>query len=193
MRRFSLVLATLATTLCLAGPAQAESFLVDSTTHTRAPTVDVFLPLDGLLFGSYTHYGLGAWYGHPIAPDGFIGALNDAFYIEAGAAIERYSWSYGWGTKCDVSWWRVSPMGGIRWDFHITPKFTAFLNAKLGYGIGLGENVDCGGVKVTTASSTSYSEFKYIGSVGGYYKFSDTWALRFDLGNFDAIGIGTTL
>ncbi len=193
MRRFFLALATLATALCIAGPASAgDSFLVDSGTHSRASTLDFYIPVDGLFIGTYTHFGVGVWYGYPIVADGFISALNDAFYIEGGAAVERYSWSVGWGSNCSESWWRVSPMAGVRWDFNITPKFTAFLNAKLGYGVGFGDNYDCGGVKYT-GSGASLSEVKYITSVGGYYRFSDSWALRFDLGNFDAVGIGTHL
>ena len=193
MRRFFLAFATLATALCIAGPASAgDSFLVDSGTHSRASTLDIFIPLGGLVLDTYTHYGIGGWYAYPIVPNGFISALNDAFYIEGGAAIEHYSWSYGFLTDCSTSWWRLTPMAGARWDFNITPKFTAFATAKLGYGIGLGDAAfKCGSYNVPV--KVDASAFMYNVGVGGYYRFSDSWAFRFDIGNWVAVGIGTQL
>ena len=37
------------------------------------------------------------------------------------------------------------------------------------------------------------SAFMYNVGVGGYYRFSDSWAFRFDIGNWVAVGIGTQL
>lgn len=191
MRRFLLTLLALAVSASLAVPAFADSFLMDTSTHTRKSTVDVFIPIG---FLGTTHYGLGGWYGYPIVPDGFLPMLNDAFYIEGGAAVEHFSDSIGWISTCSVTWNRVTPMAGVRWDFNITPKFTAFATGKLGYGIGFGDKVDCGSVKWTSGSTgASYSEVATAFGVGGYYRLTDAWAFRFDVGNWFSVGAGTTL
>jgi hypothetical protein len=176
-----------------AAPAQARTIIEDTSTHLRRPGLDFTANVG--LFGAYTHLGLGAWYSYPILPDGFLPQLNDAFYIEGGAAMDwfhtRYNQGYGTSTiNCTTGWWRMTPMGGGRWDFHITPEFTAFGVAKLGWGVGFAENRSS---NCTAAAGVDFSAPQLDIGVGGYWQFSDAWALRFELSSWPTVGVGTKL
>jgi len=171
-----------------AGPVRASedwSTLKNPAVHdTRPQTLDISLIL-GFLFGSYSHFGVAGWYGYPIVPDGFIPKLNDALFIEAGAAVERYSFSIA---ACGESWWRVSPMGGVRYQMYLTDEWTVFATAKLGYGIGFASAADCAVINGTT------SQVVWDSSVGAYWNFSPNWHLRLEMGYFGVNpGIGMQL
>ena len=108
MRRMTLALFAVALFNALPSTASAADMIIkDASVHERAMHADLFLV--GGFFG-YTHVGLGGWFAYPIMPDGFIPSLNDAFFIEVGGAVERYSWDWGgWGLDCSYSWWRATP------------------------------------------------------------------------------------
>ena len=183
--RIPVVVAVLS--LAAAAPAHADtwSVLKDSSTHDSRPqTIDAELIL-GYLFGTYNHIGLAGWYGYPILPDGFIPQINDAFYIEAGAGIERFS--YGW-TGCNESWWRITPAGGVRWQFNLTQDWSAFATAKLGFGIGFADSVDCGALNI--AGSASTTQFVFDTGLGAYWNFADGWRMRFDIGYYSSLAVG---
>ncbi len=167
-----------------AAPALAEdwSVLKDTSVHSSRPqTLDVNLILDPGIVG-YFGFGVAGWYGYPVMPDGFVPAINDALYIEAGAALKRESWS---ALGCDAHQWSLTPMGGVRWEAYLTKEWTAFALAKLGYGMGFGAGASCGGVSWTGSSS---SEFKWDFGVGAFYKMSDTWTFRMEIGAFGLQG-----
>lgn len=171
--------------------ASAELTVKDDAPHTRATHLDAFV-LAG--FVGYTHFGAGAWFAYPILPDGFIKPWNDALFIEAGGALERYSWDWGsFGVDCSYSWMRLTPMGGARWSVYLTPEWAVFATAKLGYGIGFADNYDCGGYN-GSASEPSLSSFEIDSSLGAHWQLSDGWQARFEMGYFGAqVGAGMDL
>jgi hypothetical protein len=186
--RIPLVVALLS--FAAATPAHADtwSVLKDSSTHDSRPqTLDLELII-GYLFGSYNHFGLGGWYGYPILPDGFIPKINDAFYIEAGAAVERFSYGTSFVTSCNETWWRVSPAGGVRWQFNLTQDWSAFATAKAGFGIGFADSVDCGSVHLAGTANTS--QFIFDTGLGAYWNFAENWRMRFDLGYYSSLAVG---
>jgi len=185
--RIPVLVAALVLSANSASAADSFSVLKDPSVHdTRPQTIDVAVIL-GFIFGSYNHYGVGAWYGFPILPDGFIPSLNDALYIEAGAAIERYHWTFG--NACKESWTRFTPMGGGRYQMYLTQDWTAFATAKIGFGFGFNDSIDCLG---STAGSASNSQLVGDVSLGAFWNFSRTWHARFEIGYFGITpGIGT--
>jgi hypothetical protein len=192
-----LLLRTLALSITLgaAGTAQAAEMIIeDKGTHERAMHADVFAVINPSFYG-YLHLGLGGWFAYPVVPDGFIPDLNEAFFIEAGAAVERYSWSWGaFGYDCSESWWRVTPMGGVRWSFYLTPEWTVFGTAKLGWGLGFADGYSCGGNQGRIAGGASISGISLDGGIGAYWNFSPDWSARLDLGYFGlSAGAGTDL
>jgi len=178
--------------LVAAVPARADtwSVLKDSSTHDSRPhTLDAELIL-GYLFGSYNHIGIGGWYGYPVLPDGFIPKINDAFYIEAGASIERFSYGL---VVCNESWWRLTPAGGVRWQFNLTQDWSAFATAKVGFGVGFADSNNCNvGANYSLASTT---QFMFDTGLGAYWNFADNWRMRVDLGYYSsfAVGVGTDI
>lgn len=189
MKFRSLALAfVLAQGLVVVAPAHAsQSIIRENATHDRQQW-NVFAVAG--FWGVYTHFGVGAWYAYPIVPEGFLPKVNDAFFIEAGGAVERFN--YG-ATGCNDSWFRVTPLGGVRWSFYFTDEWSAFGTAKLGYGLGFGDSSDCD-VLGTNAVNVSYSQFAIDGAVGAQWQFSDAWAMRFELGYLGAtVGVGSDL
>lgn len=139
----------------------------------------------GLLFRLVTHVGVAGWYGYPIVPDGFIPKINDAFFIEAGAAVERFGYSFA---ACDENWWRISPMGGVRYQIYLTDDWTAFVTSKAGWGAGFSHSSNCG------LTEGSVSQFAWDSSIGAYWNFSSNWHLRLEFGYFGINpGIGMQL
>lgn len=181
--------------LATASPALAAkdqfSTLKNSSVHaTRPAQLDINLIL-GFFFGDYNHIGVSGWYGFPIVPDGFFPKLNDALFIEAGAALERYSWDPGF--ICEYSWWRLTPMGGARYNMYLTEEWTAFATLKTGIGFGFADDVDCGaGFEI--GGGADYTELVIDTSIGAYWQMSKDWQLRLELGYFGAtIGAGMQL
>lgn len=170
----------------LAAPSTASAaadMIIKQADQVHAEqTVDVVGLLD---FIGTMRLGVGGWYGIPIMPQGFIQPINDAFFIEFGAYLEhdRYSWG-AFGYDCTVSWNRLSPLGGVRWNFYLTPDWTVFATTKMGYGIGFGDSVSCDGTYGSYSnvdSGVDYSEFIVDGSAGAYWNFSEAWSMRLEL------------
>ncbi len=188
-----IALSFVALPLVLPSQAHAESIIRDSSVHSDRPHHLDFVGSFG--FFGYTHLGLGGWYAFPVVPDGFIPNLNEALYVELGANIERYSWDWGYfGYNCSEQWWRVTPMGGVRWDWYLTDQWTVFAKGKLGYGIGFADSYNCNGYTgPISASGVNYSAVAGDGGVGAYWKFSEDWAMRFDIGYWWGVGAGVEL
>ncbi|MBI5509096.1 MAG: hypothetical protein HY903_10105 [Deltaproteobacteria bacterium] len=180
--RFARALVVAAALAAVPQVAHAEMTIKDDSTHSRAMHADAFVV--GGFFG-YFHFGLGAWFAYPIMPDGFLPTLNDAFFIEAGGAVERYSWDWGFfGVNCSYKWYRATPLGGVRWSFYLTPDWTVYGTAKLGYGVGFASSYSCGGYSGTDVGAPSYSNIAIDGAVGAHWNFSPDWAARLELGYF---------
>ena len=112
----------------------------------------------------------GVVYGLPIVGDGFIGALNDSFYLQLGAYFPLYlGGTFGAG---------AIPVGGVRWNFHLTPQWDVFWTAMGGWNVGL----------------TGYDSLPfYSTSVGGHYKFSEGTYLRLETGSFGYATVGLSI
>lgn len=103
--------------------------------------------------------GLGGFFGIPIVRDGFIPSLNESFHLEVGMITNIVFTSFG-------EFGYLSPVGGVRWDFHILESFTAY--AALRSGIALGIDIP--------------TDFYFDTAVGGFWRFSQPVAVRFELG-----------
>jgi hypothetical protein len=177
MRKKSLpafALALAFTAVALPGPAGAQLTIKDSSVHTDRP---VKFDITGSLgfFGDRS-VGTAAWVSIPLLPDGFIPPLNDSFGLEFGMAV-NYAWAnYGFG--CDYNYFSLVPLGGVRWDFHLTEAWTVFGKAKLGIGHDFA-SVECGGTKIDDVGGNHLaSDF----GVGAFWNFSPGMGMRFDLG-----------
>ncbi len=183
VRALSLGLVFAAVLSLMPGVASAaEEWIIKQGGQSHSEqTVDVVGLLD--VFGTM-RIGVGGWYGMSLVPEGFIKPINDAFFLEVGAYLEhdRYSWGYA-GYDCTVSWNRLSPLGGVRWNFYLTPEWTVFATSKLGYAIGFGDSESCSGPTGTynASSGVNYSAFQFDGAAGAYWKMSDAWSLRLEL------------
>lgn len=107
--------------------------------------------------------GLGGWFAIPIVPEGFLPMLNDSFDVEVGAYMSFF-WFYS------SSFVGLTPLGGARWKFHLTPDWTAFVTAKMGWQIGF------------TSSVPGASVFRGGPSVGAYWHPDDTMWIRLEAG-----------
>ena len=175
----ALLVSCLLASVVAVAPARAQTppeFIVqDPAKHTRPQTLDAVASL-GAFFG-YAHFGVGGWYGLPLLHDGFVPELNDALYLEAGAMFEGYSGK----AICSYSGIAATPMGGARWSVYLTPEWTVFATGKLGFSFA-SASVDCGNGLVGKGSPMS----GLAGNVGlgAYWKFSDAFAARFELGYY---------
>ena len=72
--------------------------------------------------------GAGLWYAIPVAPHGFIKRLNDSVDIEFGALVVSQDHGHGYGYTT-----HLLPLGGMRWQFHLTRRWDVFGTAKVGF------------------------------------------------------------
>jgi hypothetical protein len=155
-----------------------EGIIKDASVHDSRPTK---LDITGSLgFFGDTEIGLAGWYSFPIVKDGFIPALNDSFNVELGAAVD-YAWSnydYGLSAHCDYNYTGFTPMGGVRWDFYLTPSWTVFGKAKAGIGYRVAK-ADCDGF---TASDHGGTHLVVDPGAGAYWNFASDMAMRFEVG-----------
>lgn len=112
-------------------------------------------------YGNVFGIGFGALGGYPIVRDGFIPSLNESFHIEAGVLTNIGFYSSGQDGIY------VSPVGGVRWDFHFFENLTAYAALRTGVGIGSGR---------------FGTIFYFDGALGGFWRFSQLLAVRFELG-----------
>jgi hypothetical protein len=113
--------------------------------------------------GSYSDdfgIGVGGLFGLPIVEDGFIPSLNESFHLEFGLFT-----NIAFTELRDFTW--LSPIGGVRWDWHIVQEFTAYAALRTGVAIGI-DRAD--------------SDFYFDGLIGGFWRFSKPVAVRFELG-----------
>jgi hypothetical protein len=179
----------------------AGMIIKDRSTHQRDPRFDItghifpFTPLNA---------GIGAWVYLPIVPDGFIPSVNETFGLEFGLMGEYYNYNYdygfqGYGYEYRYSWWALAPLGGVRWDFHLTQFISVFALAKVGFQIGFGRDyyyrnngIDLG---APGPNPYSLSGFAYDAGVGAYFNFSKQVALRLEVGarSFFSAGVSFAL
>lgn len=121
-------------------------------------------------YGNTFGLGVGGLAGIPIVAEGFIPTLNDSFHLEFGAFTHASFYEYG------EDGFYLSPVAGVRWDFNILRSFTAFLALRGGISIPL----------------SRYSADAYFdAALGGFWRFSDLMALRFEFGG-GVVGTGVS-
>lgn len=136
--------------------AQAADLIIKDAGSTSRP-----MQVDVVASVSWWDVGMGGWFAYPILPEGFIKPLNDSFCIEGGIVATYF---YGWGY---YNFFAITPLAGVRWNFFLTEDWTVFATAKVGARIGFERHT---------------SNFWGGGSVGGYWNFSDSMALRLEVG-----------
>lgn len=115
--KLSIVLSLL---LSLPSPAKANDFIIDRGS-ARHPDSALSLTLSTWWHG----VGGALWYAIPVAPKGFLPHVNDSFAIEFGSFLYAYN-------DASQTHFALLPLAGVRWNFHLTPMWTAFATAKLG-------------------------------------------------------------
>jgi hypothetical protein len=161
------LLAPLALVAILPTSALAESTIrAEHEPASRAHQLDVVLTT---LLGRYPGFLPGVIYGFPVAPQGFISTLNEAFYIEAGIIL---------GVFFDPSFFWMAPVVGPRWSFYLTEQWAVFGALRLGWGFEFDDRLD-------------HNFFYADVTVGAHWHFSELFALRLETGggNFGWHGI----
>jgi hypothetical protein len=170
----------------LSEQASAEMIIKDTSSHERHSRIDFTGQLDPIFT---FEAGLGGWFYMPIVPNGFIPSLNDTFGLEFGMLLLYSSTDY---YAYRHTWWNVVPMGGVRWDFHLTPMITTFAKVKLGWGIGFAEHAKRDGFDdISVPGSVSY--FAHDVGVGAYFNLSERFAFRVETGTASLIAAGVSI
>ena len=191
--RRMLVAGLIASSCLFVAPQTAEAkpdwIIKDTSIHeSRDNKLDI---VGHAWFFGATTIGAGVWYSIPVVPDGFLPMLNDSFAVEFGGFLTYWhdSITYGFG-DCSYTYYRISPLAGVRWDFMLTPEWTVFGLAKMGFNYGFGSNFDCGAGN--TAARPDISGITADGGVGAYWNFSQDMALRLEGGPF-GLNVGISI
>jgi hypothetical protein len=172
-------------------PPRVTGSFKDRSSHARRSRIDVTGNISP--FGVF-NAGIGTWVYLPIVPDGFIPSLNDTFGLEFGAYGQYFSDDLSWiGVDYEESWWAFTPLGGVRWDFHLTPGISVFAKGKLGYQIGFGRKVTVNGEEESYEGTLDgISHFAVDAGVGAYFHFGQRVALRLEAGNYTIVSVGVS-
>lgn len=127
----------------------------------------------------YSGIGIGVMgrYEIPVAPNGFIPAINDQFSLEPSLGLS-YTRDYaGYGAYGDfhTNSVNIAPALYAEWSFHISPKFRPYAAIGLGWSIGIS-------TKDYYGYDPSPSYFYIDTAAGLFYKLSEHFALRGELG-----------
>jgi hypothetical protein len=142
--------------------------LLDRSPQHRSQMLSVFLGLPyGYFYYGGVPFGLGARYLIPIVHDGFLSAVNDSFNIEFGVDFS--------GVMGRTFYPVLSIPVELMWQFHFTPKFSAYAKVGIALEFNLVSYCSVGYCRtVVTAGG--------IGGVGLMYKFTDKISFRAELG-----------
>jgi hypothetical protein len=148
--------------LALAAPLESEA--AELTIRSEFEPSDRAQQLDVVVSALVRRYGgifPGVFYAYPVAPQGFISALNDAFYIEAGLLL---------GAFFEPTFFWMAPQAGVRWCFYLTQEWAVFAALRLGWAFEFDDVID------------DYTFFYASGTVGAHWHFADGFALRLETG-----------
>jgi len=126
------------------------------------------MQLSGMLelgFNYYDEIGVRGEFAYPIMPQGFLPMLNDSFYLEGELALQYHWYSVGFAS---ASFGNIQPLVGGRWNFYLTPDWTVFSAMKIGFNVGLANNVG--------------ASFAWEWTAGAFWNFSKSMALRMEFG-----------
>jgi hypothetical protein len=152
----------------------SEGGIRDTSIHEDRP-----FALSGMLYIPW-YYGIGigamARFEIPVVKDGFIPSINDQFSIEPSIGFGYRSRGYGFASD-RLKFFDITPAVYALWSFHITPKFRPYGAIGLGYDIGIWLNDDDYPLNDVTGGF-----FYWDIAVGLFYKFTDNFGMRADLG-----------
>lgn len=117
--------------------ASTRWIIDDATPRNRPQTIDVIA--SAYYFGRTPYISIGGFFQLPIVPEGFIPNVNETFSLEFGAYVDYYSYS---NIGIDYNWTQITPVGGVRWDFHLTDRWSVFATVKLGSTFAIGADAE---------------------------------------------------
>jgi hypothetical protein len=179
--------------------AHAEMIIKDRSSHARHSRIDPTTYINP--FYGRLNVGFGAWVYLPIVPDGFISSLNDTFALEFGGLADYHAAS----TIIAVNdyeyvqtWWSLSPLVGVRWDFHLMDAITVFGTVKGGFRMELPHHIRSRSGDVVVEQDVTYTNtylpyFDGDFGVGAYFHLGKSFALRLDLGYRNLIAVGVSI
>lgn len=171
----------------------ADLTLMDRSIHeSRDSRLDAMVSTN--VFIGIFRAGVGAWYSIPVVPDGFIKPWNDGFFVEFGGMLDYWRDSTDFvAGNCTQSWWRATPMGGVRWDFYLTDEWTVFGKGKAGYSIGFNDSYDCNGFEGSNSDRIDSSAVAFDFGGGAYWHFDEGMSLRMESGVHSLFAIGLSI
>jgi hypothetical protein len=143
--------------------------------------------------GSPAGVGLGARFMIPLIPEGILGPqarIREELALEVGADFLHWSYDQSWGPWGTIDWNvnALEVVGGVMWNWWLTPKLAVYPKLDLGYRIAWVSGWDD-----TWGSADSYSEVFVNGAVGAIFKL-DKVSLRAELGSHSLrLGVGIRL
>ena len=131
-------------------PAAATKWIIDDATPRERPqTIDVIAGAR-YLGGRTDFVTLGGFFLLPIVPEGFIPNVNETFSLEFGLYLDYYSYS---NLGIDYNWTQLTPVGGVRWDFHLTDRWSVFATAKVGSSFAIGADEEAPNINLIAIDS----------------------------------------
>lgn len=155
--------------------ADADWIIRDRGSHARPVRLDAMA--NAGFFGTL-HTGISLWFSFPIVDDGLIGALNDELSIEVGGYLQYHN---GYFT-CSNHWFRGTPLGGLRWTFHLAREWSLFAVVKMGASFPFAAESSC------NAAQSQQVTLDGAGAVGAYWQPTTWIGLRLEIGNFGIAG-----
>ncbi len=169
MRRTTLAAAAVLTALLSSSEASAVEWRIKDTTipHERTD-VNAFV-----MTPWFVGIGGGARVGLPIVPNGFIGALNDAVFLDLGAQFEY------------VSFWFTSYLAFsfpvlARWEFYLTDMWSVYAVFGFAISLPLGQPLGYSGFGVVAGTGL----FAIVAGLGANWHFTEHMSVRLEMTDF---------
>jgi hypothetical protein len=119
--------------LATASAAQGQT-LLDRSEHYRPQMLSFFVGTPYYYYGYRGAFpvGFGLRYYIPILRDGFVPRANDEFGIEFGGDFALYNYDGA------PAFYGLSIPVEVLWDFHLMPRFDAYLKLGAAFSVGIG-------------------------------------------------------
>jgi hypothetical protein len=143
----------------------------DNSEHERPWRIDAMANVGFILT---VHGGLSVWGSAPLLADGLIPGINDELDVEIGAYVQAHTFYF----NCANRWFRVTPLGGLRWSLHLFEDLAVYALVKMGASIPFAAENSCNVMQTKNVTVDG------VGALGLYWQLGQVLALRFELGNF---------